>query len=106
MKLTNLKITPKLGILVGVTLLGLCVAGLLAGYLALRTGISQNVRLLLTTGLLGGFTTFSAFSLDSALMIERHEYWSAAAYVAASVGLGLAGLFIGLALMRQVAQLP
>ena len=67
--------------------------GLLAGYFAARTGIPQHVRLFLTTGVLGGFTTFSAFSLDAALLIERHAYWSAAAYVLGSVILSLVALF-------------
>ena len=53
--------------------------GLLAGYFAYRTGTNQHVRLFLTTGVLGGFTTFSAFSLDTALLIERHDYGAAAA---------------------------
>ena len=58
--------------------------GLLAGYFAYRTGINQHVRLFLTTGLLGGFTTFSAFSLDSALLVERHAYAQATIYMVAS----------------------
>src|SRR6478609_2548377 len=48
--------------------------GLLAGYFAFRPGVDQHTRLFLTTGVLGGFTTFSAFSLDTALLIERHAY--------------------------------
>ena len=60
--------------------------GLLAGYFGLRTGIPQHMRLFLTTGVLGGFTTFSAFSLDAALLIERHAYWACGSlYVAASM---------------------
>ncbi|HVY18998.1 MAG TPA: fluoride efflux transporter CrcB [Bauldia sp.] len=76
--------------------------GLVAAWLAFRTelGWSQHVRLLLTTGFLGGFTTFSTFSLDAAFLIERDEYMAAAAYVLLSVGLGLAGLFAGLWLVR------
>ena len=52
--------------------------GLLAGYFAFRPGIAQHMRLFLTTGILGGFTTFSAFSLDTALLVERHAYGLAA----------------------------
>ena len=52
--------------------------GLLAGYFAFRPGIGQHMRLFLTTGVLGGFTTFSAFSLDAALLVERHAYGTAA----------------------------
>ena len=64
------------------------------------------MRLFLTTGILGGFTTFSAFSLDAALLVERHSYALAAAYVIGSVVLALAGLFLGLALFRHAALLP
>ena len=55
-----------------VNVLGSFLIGLLAGYFGFRTGIDQHVRLFLTTGILGGFTTFSAFSLDAALLVERH----------------------------------
>jgi CrcB protein len=80
--------------------------GLLAGYFSSRMGVSQHVKLLLMTGILGGFTTFSAFSLDTALLVERNSYGWAAAYVLASVGASIAALFIGLALFRSGAQLP
>jgi CrcB protein len=60
----------------------------------------------LMAGVLGGFTTFSAFSLDAVLLIERHAYWSAAAYVLGSVILSLAALFAGLSLYRIGAPLP
>ena len=89
-----------------VNVLGSLLMGLLAGYFAERAGIPQHVRLFLTTGVLGGFTTFSAFSLDAALLIERHAYWSAAAYMLGSVILSLAALFAGLSLFRIGATLP
>ena len=89
-----------------VNVLGSLLMGLLAGYFAYRTGIPQHVRLFLTTGVLGGFTTFSAFSLDAALLMERHAYWSAAAYMAGSVLLSLLALFAGLSLFRTGALLP
>ena len=89
-----------------VNILGSLLMGLLAGYFATRAGIPQHVRLFLTTGVLGGFTTFSAFSLDAALLIERHFYWSAAAYMLGSVILSLAALFAGLSLFRIGAPLP
>lgn len=89
-----------------VNVLGSFLMGVLAGYFAFRTGLSQHVRLFLTTGVLGGFTTFSAFSLDAALLMERHAYWSAAAYMAGSVLLGLLALFAGLSLFRTGAILP
>jgi len=80
--------------------------GLLAGYFLLRPGYSQELRLFLTTGVLGGFTTFSAFSLDTALLVERHAYALAAAYVAGSVAASIVALFLGLALFRSAGQLP
>lgn len=83
-----------------VNVLGSFLMGLLAGYFAVRTGINQHVRLFLTTGVLGGFTTFSTFSLDTALLVERHSYAMAAGYVIGSVGFGLAGLFLGLQAFR------
>ena len=89
-----------------VNVLGSFLMGFLAGYFAYRTGLPQHLRLFLTTGMLGGFTTFSAFSLDAALLLERHNYWSAIAYVLGSVILSLVGLFVGLGLFRTGAILP
>src|SRR5579884_3886901 len=67
-----------------VNVVGSFVMGLFAGYFAFRAGVPQHVRLFLTTGILGGFTTFSTFSLDAALLIERHQYGLAAGYVIGS----------------------
>src|SRR5919197_1437570 len=64
---------------------GSLVMGLLVGYFAFAGGASQHWRLFLTTGILGGYTTFSAFSLDSVLLYQRHHYGTAALYVLASV---------------------
>ena len=89
-----------------VNVFGSFLIGLLAGYFAYRTGVSQHLRLFLATGILGGFTTFSAFSLDFAVLVERHAYALAAGYVIVSVGLALAGLFLGLALFQQSTPLP
>lgn len=81
--------------------------GLLMGVLAelflIKTGFSQEGRLFLTTGVLGGFTTFSAFSLDAALMWERSDYGPLAFYVAGSVLLSIGALFAGMAIMRSLA---
>ena len=60
-------------------------------------------RLFLTTGVLGGFTTYSTFSLDAVALYQRGEGTAAALYVLASVGLGIAGLVAGIALARAVA---
>jgi CrcB protein len=89
-----------------VNVLGSFLMGLFAGYFAYRTGIPQHFRLFLTTGILGGFTTFSAFSLDTALLIERHAYGQAAAYVAASVLIGLGALFAGITLFQLESFIP
>ena len=72
-----------------VNVLGSAAIGALAGQ-----GVSGTARLFLVTGVLGGFTTFSAFSLETALLWERAP-WQAALYVAASLGLGLAGFALG-----------
>lgn len=76
--------------------------GLLAGWLAFRGGAhSESLRLFAAVGVLGGFTTFSAFSLEAALMIERRQLAMAGGYVAASVVLSIAALFIGLMVARR-----
>ena len=94
-----------LGTLV-VNVLGSFLIGLLAGYFAWRTGISQHMRLFLTTGLLGGFTTFSAFSLDTVLLVERHNLWLAAGYALGTVAAGVGALLLGLMMFRTASQLP
>jgi CrcB protein len=81
---------------------GSLLMGLLAGYFAFKGDASQSWRLFLTTGILGGYTTFSAFSLDTALLYERGELGLAALYVLASVALSIGGLFAGLALVRHM----
>lgn len=84
-------------------LLGGLLMGVLAGFLAFKGGADQEkLRLLLGVGVLGGFTTFSAFSLETALMIERRAYGVAASYTAASVLLSITALFVGLILARRV----
>ncbi len=86
-----------------VNVTGSIAMGLLAGYFAFRGDASQHWRLFLTTGILGGYTTFSAFSLDVAVLWERHAVLPAVAYVLASVLLSVAGLFAGLFLVRQLS---
>jgi CrcB protein len=81
---------------------GSMVMGLIAGYLAFKGGASQHFRLFLMTGILGGYTTFSAFSLDAALLYERGAIGLAILYVVGSVGLAIGGLFAGLALVRAI----
>lgn len=83
-----------------INVLGGFAMGAVAGWF-IDGGVDQRLRLFLTTGILGGFTTFSAFSLDAALMIERGKWSVALLYVTASVALSIAGLFLGLALTRH-----
>lgn len=86
-----------------VNLTGGFLMGLLAGWLARHGAAGANLRLLLGVGVLGGFTTFSAFSLDVVLMMQRGEYWPAAGYIAASVAGSVFALVAGLSLMRVAA---
>ncbi len=87
--------------------LGSFVMGLLVGWLARHGGTGgiwgggESWRLLLGVGLLGGFTTFSSFSLEFALLVERGQMALAATYVAVSLAAGFAGLFAGLIIMRH-----
>ncbi len=87
-----------------VNVVGSLVMGLLAGWLAFRAEVawSQSLRLFLMTGILGGFTTFSAFSLDVALLWERGDVATAAAYVIGSVVLSIGALAVGLASIRAL----
>ena len=89
-----------------VNVLGSFAMGLLAGYFAYRAGVPQHVRLFLTTGILGGFTTFSTFSLDAAVLVERHSFGAAAGYMIGSVAAGVVALFFGLAVFKSGGHLP
>ena len=86
-----------------VNVAGSLAMGMLAGWLARHGSGGEQWRLLLGVGVLGGFTTFSAFSLEVALFIERGAWVPAMLYVVLSLFAGFAGLFAGLALMRAMA---
>ncbi|MBC7285664.1 fluoride efflux transporter CrcB [Hoeflea sp.] len=85
-----------------VNILGSLAMGLLIAWLARRSAGDVHLRLLLATGFLGGFTTFSAFSLDAVSLYERGALTAAAAYVIASVTVSILALFGGLWLARQL----
>jgi fluoride exporter len=82
---------------------GSFVMGLLVGWLAFRAGAewTRNAQLFVATGILGGYTTFSTFSLDSFKLIERGDLGLAAVYVGGSVIVGILGLWAGLTLVRS-----
>lgn len=87
-----------------VNVVGSFLMGVLIETMAIRFSASNEMRTFLTTGILGGFTTFSAFSLDFALLYERKEYISSLLYLLGSVSLSIFALFAGLSLMRQTLQ--
>lgn len=86
-----------------VNVVGSLTMGLFIGWLVKRTGgSSQEIRLFFATGVLGGFTTFSAFSLDAANLIERGANLAALSYILSSVLLSIIAVFIGLTISRAV----
>jgi CrcB protein len=85
-----------------VNVLGCFLMGVLTEMLALKLHLSHEARAFLTTGILGGFTTFSAFSLDFAYLVERKEVLAAGGYVLASVVLSLLAVFAGMSLIRTI----
>jgi CrcB protein len=86
-----------------INITGSTIMGLIAGYLAFKGDATQSWRLFLMTGVLGGYTTFSAFSLDAAVLYERGAVGLTLLYVLGSVVLSILGLFAGLALVRHLA---
>ncbi|MBY5863316.1 fluoride efflux transporter CrcB [Rhizobium leguminosarum] len=86
-----------------VNVVGCFVIGVFAELIARKFNASVDLRLLLITGFLGGFTTFSAFSLDAISLFERGEAVAGGIYIAASVGLSMAAVMTGLAVMRALA---
>ncbi|MEM0898439.1 MAG: fluoride efflux transporter CrcB [Pseudomonadota bacterium] len=85
-----------------VNLVGSLAMGLLIGWLANRTQPAPQLQVFVATGVLGGFTTFSAFSLDAVTLWERGETLAAFGYVLGTVVVGIAALFAGLSIMRAI----
>ncbi|MDZ4760686.1 MAG: fluoride efflux transporter CrcB [Alphaproteobacteria bacterium] len=80
---------------------GSLLIGVLAGWFATRQTDGGSWALLLGTGVLGGFTTFSAYSLETAKMMERADWWGASSYSLGSIAAGLAAALAGLAIARR-----
>lgn len=83
-----------------INILGSFAMGVVVEYWAMKSGAPQQTRLFLTTGVIGGFTTFSTFSLEVALLHSRGELLLAALYLSGSIILGIGGLYTGMALVR------
>jgi len=81
---------------------GALLMGVVVEVFAMRNGASPQLRLLLATGILGGYTTFSTYALEIGLLLQRGQHGLAALYAGGSVALGLAGLFGGMKLARLV----
>lgn len=84
----------------GINIVGSVLMGVVTGWFALRGG-SPQARLFVATGILGGFTTFSTFSLEAFTLIERGDWAAALAYVLVSVLAGVSGLALALIVMRH-----
>lgn len=84
----------------GVNIIGSALMGIFIGIMARNQAPHEAMHLFIAVGVLGGFTTFSSFSLDAITLMQRGEWWAAALYIAASLILSLAALMLGLWLMR------
>ena len=85
-----------------INVVGAFFMGVLTKYFVFRGGVSQELRLFLTTGILGGFTTFSTFALESVVLWERGQWMPSVVYVVLSVFLSIAALIAGLAIVRLI----
>jgi len=86
-----------------VNVLGSFLLGLLVELFALKLSLPRPMQALLTTGFMGAFTTFSTFSMETVLLVERHTVLLAALYVGVSVVLGIAAFALGMVLVRAIA---
>lgn len=87
---------------IGVNIIGSLLMGVLAGLFAFKADLSPEWRSFLATGILGGFTTFSAFSLDAANLMQRGDMGLAVAYMGGSTAAGIGALFLGLFLVKAM----
>src|ERR1700722_18468946 len=85
-----------------VNISGGLIMGVLTELMALKWNVSLELRGFLTIGILGGYTTFSTFSLDSVMLIERHAYGQAATYIVGSAVLSILAVFAGFWLIRAI----
>ena len=85
-----------------INIVGSFAMGLVAGWWAFKSNAPQDLRLFLATGILGGFTTFSTFSLDASLLIERGQNLSALGYAVGSVVFSILALMAAMALIRSL----
>lgn len=85
-----------------INLLGSFAMGAVVEYFAARSGLAPQARLFLTTGVIGGFTTFSTFSLESAQLLDRGEPAAALVYIMGSAVLGVASLYLGMLAARML----
>ena len=86
-----------------VNIVGSFLMGVLVAALALRYSVSNEVRAFLAIGVLGGFTTFSSFTLDAVSLYEKKQYLATMSYMGGSVILSLLAMFLGLAVIRAIA---
>jgi CrcB protein len=86
-----------------INIAGSFLIGAFAELFALKWDLAQEARVFLTVGICGGFTTFSTFSLDAYVLMERGEWWVAAAYMIGSVVLSIGALFAALHIIRAAA---
>ena len=85
-----------------VNITGGLVMGLITALAALKLNLTPEMRAFLTTGILGGYTTFSTFSLDSVLLLQKGQYGAAAFYIIGSVVFSILALFAGLWIVRAI----
>jgi CrcB protein len=88
--------------ILAVNILGCFLMGALVGFLTLKTSINQTIILFLSIGVLGGFTTFSNFALETLSMVDTQKYIIAGVYILASVGGGLTAFILGRFLVKTI----